>query len=196
MKVTEFKNQNLIHACTLYPDSTEDTLIHRFYHIEQDKHEGVVYFICVDDEVFKVGGSTDSIKGLLSQYLMNLNSKGDPMFTRFPIYLMMLYLLCEGHRIDFYYIQVQPYTILLPDLRTGEMMEVISQDFHGFETGYITMVQEITGSIPIWNMAENGNSFDPNLRILWEDRKSRLSDSSSLFDYHKFLHQDWNFLGG
>ena len=206
MKITQFSHPDLIHAVTLYPDSTETTQIHRYWHLvngikdttgddELLDHSGVVYFICIDDEIVKVGGSTDNIKGLLGQYIMNLKSKGDPMFTRFPIYLMMLYLLCQGHRIDFYYIPVTPYKIVLKDLVTGLPVEVMATDFHGFETGYIQHVADTCGSIPIWNMAENGNSFDPELRDLWEARRLTLADDGDQFDYNSFLNREWNFLG-
>jgi hypothetical protein len=119
---------------------------------------------------------------------MNLSSKGDPQFTRFPIYLMMLYLLCEGNRVDFYYIPVQPYYIELKDLVSGLPTKVLATDFHGFETGYIQHVTDLCGSIPVWNMAESGNSFDNDLRKLWEERKGKLSVvGSNLFDYRKFF---------
>ena len=206
MKITEFSHPDLVQAVTLYPDSNETTLIHRYWHLmngsinttgddELIDHDGIVYFICVDDEIVKVGGTTDNIKGLLGQYILNLRSKSDPMFTRFPIYLMMLYLLCEGHRIDFYYIPVKPYTINLKDLVTGLPVEVIATDFHGFETGYIQHVADVCGSIPIWNMAENGNSFDPELRDIWETRRLNLANDGNQFDYDSYLSRQWNFLG-
>ena len=194
MKITEFNHPELVHAVTMYPDDSHKTKIHRDWHISTDHHEGVVYFITVNDEIVKVGGSTQSIKSLVAQYCLNLEGKADPMFTRFPIYLMMLDLLCSGHRIDYYYIQVKPYTIMLPDLVTGDLIPVIANDFHGFETGYIQMVNDITGEIPVWNMAENGNSFSPELKLIWEQRREGLKEDGPHFDYQSFLSHQWSFL--
>ena len=200
MKITDFNNPDLIHAVTLYADDNEDTKIYRDWHLHRSfkntigdddliDHEGIVYFICVDDEIVKVGGSTDSIKGLLGQYIMNLEAKGNPMFTRFPIYLMMLELLCNNSRIDYYYIPVQPYTIVLKNLVNGKPVAVQATDFHGFETGYIQHVMDLCGSVPAWNVAEGADAFSGELRQLWETRREQLAGHGPMFDYAKFLNR-------
>ena len=203
MKITRFQNPNLVHAVTLFADDNEDTKIHRFWHLDRGvkdtigddeilDHEGIVYFITVNDEIVKMGGSTDNIKGLVGQYVMNLNAKGDPMFTRFPIYLMMLDLLCDGHRIDYYFIPVEPYWITINDLLTGKPRKVLADDFHGFEAAYIQHVIDLCGTVPLWNVAEGSSSFPEYLRRLWEDRRGRLQSTDDIFDYDAFLNRDYD----
>ena len=189
MKITEFNNSHLIHAVTLEYDETSPTKVRRNWHIKKDRAPGVVYFICIDDEIVKVGGSTQHIKSLVGQYCMNLESKAEPMFTRFPIYLMMLWLLSRGHRVDYYYMNVLPYKIQVPDLLTDEMVEVVATDFHGFETGCIQHVVDINGSVPQWNIAEGDHQFDPQLRVLFDDRVL-----NGGFKYDEFLSQEWEFV--
>ena len=194
MKITEFQSPDLIKVVTLYPNDLEPTKMTKFYHIDEpDHHEGVVYFITVDDEIVKVGGSQNTIKQLIGQYCLNLG-KADPQFNRFPIYLMILDLLCKGHTVSFYYTRVQPYTIVLPSLINGKPNAITTTAFEGFETGYINMVKELNGDYPIWNSHESGNSFDDKLRKLWLDRKAGLSNDGLHFDYQSYLNREWNFI--
>ena len=197
MKITQFNNPDLIHACTLAFDFWSPSFIDRQYHIKKDHHKGIVYFICVDDVIYKVGGSTDHIKNLIGQYCLNLNSKADPKTNRFSIGLMMAYLLKEGHKVDFYYIKVQPYVIKLRDMVSGEMVEVVADDFHGFETGYIQHVIDLVGHCPIWNIAEGDHKFVPQLKELYDERLALLNsgdcDPDKLFDYKSFFNKEWVF---
>lgn len=195
MKITEFNNPHLIHAATLKYDESSPSLIDRDWHIGVDRNPGVVYFITVNDEIYKVGGSTQHIKSLVSQYILNLTSKAEPQFTRFPIYLMMVWLLSRGYRIDYYYMNVVPYKIHIPNMLTGGTVEVIVNDFHGFETGCIQHVTDINGDVPKWNIAESDYCFNEGLRVLFENRLLKVkTNQSELFDYDEFLSTEWNFL--
>ena len=194
MKITQFNNPDLIHGVSLTPD-TSPTMINRDYHIGVDKHPGVVYFICVDDEIYKVGGSGAHFKDLVSQYLLNLRKRAMPQFTRFPIYLMMLHLINQGHKVEFYYIRVPEYKVEVTDLTTGQPRMVRVNDFQAYESAYLKMVTEMDGSIPPWNKSESGGSFDPELRTLWENRDMRVKTNQSvLFDYDQFFQTKYNFL--
>ena len=194
MKITEFNLPNLIKGVTLKPDDTEETRVYRDFHITDNSHQGVVYFICVDDEIFKVGGSKCDFKKLVGQYLMNLESRGEPQSTRFSIYLMILYLLNNGHRVDFYYIKVPYYNVELLDIITGEPSIVQVNDYHAYESAYLFLVTRHDGTPP-WNAFESAKKLPAELRALHRQYRRNVDNHEvNLFDYDQFFQTNYNFL--
>lgn len=170
MNINSIRHSGLHHACTLHLDAGKGCQIRREWHKGfPKKHEGIVYFIVVDGDIVKIGGSSCTINKLVGQYLINLESKADPKENRFCIHLMMLEQLRAGHWVDFYFIPVSDMTTYCEGL-DGEMLTAIHREFRIVESRLIEQFKSITGAAPIWNNSEGRYGWDERLLLLFDER--------------------------
>jgi len=197
MFFSDFNNPPWEHAVTLSFDSKEPCLLKRDGPCStrsgvrelNRKGNNIVYFMFSDDKLMKVGGSSTGIGKLLASYILNLEGRADPMFTRFPIYLDMLRETYSGKKIHIYFLAVEPYEIIRPCLISGKMSSITVDDFHPLELSYVRQVEELDGKVPEWNIAEaSGKSFNSFYKQLWKNRKDGLKEhKESNFNYQMFL---------
>jgi len=123
---------------------------------------GIVYLIVVDDEIYKVGGSSKDINKLMSQYQFNIEKPAKAQITRLINSLLQYKEILLGKKVEFWYNVVKPYYIERVSLLNSEVEMEEVNDFHALESSYIHECKRIDGEYPVWNIEENSETS-------WED---------------------------
>lgn len=124
------------------------------------KHVSLVYIICVNGEIYKIGQSSTKtgIQGCMNFYL-NAGTD-DPGINRFAINWFMREELDKGNKIEVYMIYMEPIVVEVPGLFNSNQVSVpISAK--GIEENCLMQYNTIEGCYPKWNYQETGVSL-PN----------------------------------
>ena len=119
------------------------------------RHLGIVYFLCVDGEIKKIG-QTSAKSGIKScmDFYFNAGSD-DPSDTRFAINYLMREEIAKGRLVEVYIQYEEPLQVMTKGITSSTMMEVAispkameqlcQEDFVASE-----------GRFPEWNFQEAG----------------------------------------
>ena len=118
------------------------------------EEKSTVYFIVVNDEVYKIGGSGDKsgIKGTLGWYVkVNTSSPGS---NRYIVNNLIHKELEKGNTVDFYAVCIPPVVVEASFLG-GRKKMVSLVDHKKYESMWIKdFIEANNGKCPIWNFQE------------------------------------------
>ena len=132
--------------------------------IDLKKNLARVYFIVVDGEIVKIGGSNckDGIKGTISPYLSG--NSGRPSDRTFGINYLIQKRLREGSEVEFYYQWAPNVPARTPLLWGSETLES-SLTYKTMEEGCLKQYLSHTGGVyPQWNFQEAGREWPKEIR--------------------------------
>ena len=190
MKITEISNPNIIHGVTLVYEPKSAHKVKRIWADngkDSKSHKGIVYFISVNDEIVKIGGSSNNIGGLISQYLINLSSKAEPRENRFCLYLKILRHLINGDVVKYHYLPIYDMTTYCEGM-FNETLTATHREFRIVESRLIDQYKTIhDGEVPIWNNSEGTIGWESSLIKLFDDRELALKSGVTHWDYDKYV---------
>lgn len=127
-----------------------------------NRHLSIVYFICVDDVIFKIGQTSgkDGIKGCMNFYCSA--GQDDPGPNRFTINALIREKLKAGNEVSVYIKFIEPITIPVPGIDKVHQMSVpISAKC--LEEVHLQDYRQIMGTNPPWNFQESGVSVPAHI---------------------------------
>lgn len=193
MNISEVTHSQLVEAVTLEYDEKSPNFIRRAGNWKNTdikdakRHQGIVYFITINDEIVKIGGSSGNISQLVSQYILNLRSKGEPRENRFCLYLRILSHIVAGDVVKYHFIPVESMFCQFEGL-TGKTIHAYHKEFRIIESALIGQYYDIHGRVPIWNNSEGKIGWPEELIALFDKREYALkSGDNDIFDYEEFI---------
>ena len=191
MNIQKITHSQLTEAVTLVYDEKAPCRIRRsgVYgpKMNHRHHKGIVYFISINDEIVKIGGSSTDIGSLISQYMINLESKAEPRENRFCIHLKMLNRLYHGHVIKFHFIPVMDMMTQLQGM-FGETLTTHHREFRIVESRLIEQFTTVTGAVPAWNNSEGSIGWEEELIEVFDKREMGLKvGNKEFFSYNNYI---------
>lgn len=121
----------------------------------KNKHVSLVYILCVNGEIYKIGQSStkSGIQGCMNFYLNA--GQDDPGINRFAINWFMRQKLEDGNKVEVYMIYMEPIVIEVPGLFKSEQV-VVPVSAKGIEENCLSQYNAIEGCYPKWNYQETG----------------------------------------
>lgn len=137
-----------------------------FPKILKNKHLSIVYFILVDNVVYKIGqtSATSGIAGCLGFYLKA--GQDDPRDNRFSINYLMRECISQNKRVEFYIQYSEPVKVQTKGIFSISEIEV-PVSAKGMEEACIRDYQSVYGknAYPVWNFQEAGTSPPNNILV-------------------------------
>ena len=188
MNISELSHSQLMMGVELKYDESKCHRIGREWGKNIDKkHQGIVYFITVNDEIVKIGGSSGTIGKLVSQYLINLESKAEPRENRFCLHLRILSHLIQGDVVKYYYIPVQDMETRLEGM-FGELLTAHHREFRIVESRLIEQYKVRVGNVPAWNNTEGKIGWSEEIINIFDKREIGLkSGDVDYFNYDDYV---------
>ncbi|CAF34303.1 hypothetical protein S-PM2d238, partial [Synechococcus phage S-PM2] len=124
------------------------------------KQLSMVYILCVDGEIYKIGQSStkSGIQGCMNFYLNA--GQDDPGINRFAINWLIRDELDKGSKVEVYMIYMEPIIVEVPGLfKTSKMSVPVSAK--GIEETCLMQYNVIEDCYPKWNYQETGENL-PN----------------------------------
>ena len=120
-----------------------------------------VYFIVVDDEIYKIGGSQDNngMKGTLN-ISQTGGVNGRPSIRSYGIYKLLYKTLKSNKRIDFYMMYMPNFVAEIKGLFGTKEINNASLSFKFLELSCLEDYKKIEGKYPAWNFQENHEPWD------------------------------------
>jgi len=126
------------------------------------KHVSLVYILCVNGEIYKIGQSStkSGIQGCMGFYLSA--GQDDPGINRFAINWFMREELDKGNKVEVYMIYMDPIVVDVPGLFKSEQITV-PVSAKGIEENCLIQYNTIEGNYPKWNYQETGAALPDNI---------------------------------
>ena len=133
------------------------------------KENGRIYFIVIDEEVYKIGSSEckGGIKTTFAFYEGGLG--GSPSIRTFGIHLLLQENLTLGKTIKIYALFIEPIKITLHGLFTSiekitypqikELEDLCREDY-----------KKIYGTYPKWNFQENVEEWPQHIKLAYKEQ--------------------------
>ena len=133
------------------------------------KENGRIYFIIVDNEIYKIGSSEckGGIKSTFSFYEGGLG--GSPSIRTFGIHLLIQEQLNLGKKIKIYVLFIEPIKVTIKGLLSSiekitypqikEMEDLCREDY-----------KKIYGKYPKWNFQENVEEWPQCIKLAYKDQ--------------------------
>jgi hypothetical protein len=137
--------------------------------IIQKKENGRIYFIVVDNEIYKIGSSEckGGIKTTFSFYEGGLG--GSPSIRTFGIHLLIQEQLELGKNIQIYALFNEPIKVIIKGLLSSiekitypqikEMEDLCREDY-----------KKIYGKYPRWNYQENAEEWSLHIKLAYKEQ--------------------------
>lgn len=125
-----------------------------------------VYFLVVDGEIYKIGGSQDKggIKGTLNIY-QDGGVKGRPSIRSYGIWYLLNDTIKKGHKIEIYMMYMPNYSAQVKGLFGYNNIENASLSFKLLEESCLNDYKKIEGTYPKWNFQEKSEPWDAGIQI-------------------------------
>lgn len=135
----------------------------------QKKENGRIYFIIVDDQIYKIGSSEckGGIKNTFAFYEGGLG--GSPSIRTFGIHLLIQEQLNLGKTIKIYALFIEPIKVIIPGLlcsvekitypQIKEMEDLCREDY-----------KKIYGKYPQWNFQENVEEWPEHIKLAYKEQ--------------------------
>lgn len=135
----------------------------------QKKENGRIYFIVIDEEVYKIGSSEckGGIKTTFAFYEGGLG--GSPSIRTFGIHLLLQENLTLGKTIKIYALFIEPIKVILHGLFTSiekitypqikELEDLCREDY-----------KKIYGTYPKWNFQENVEEWPQHIKLAYKEQ--------------------------
>lgn len=126
------------------------------------KHVSLVYILCVNGEIYKIGQSScgSGIEGTMGFYLKS--GQDDPGINRFAINWFMREELNKGNKVEVFMIYMEPIEVEVPGLFRSEKM-IVPVSAKGIEQNCLMQYNVIEGCYPKWNYQETGVSLPDSI---------------------------------
>jgi hypothetical protein len=137
--------------------------------IIQKKENGRIYFILVNNEIYKIGSSEckGGIKNTFSFYEGGLG--GSPSIRTFGIHLLIQKQLNLGRKIRIYALFIEPIKVIISGLLSSvekvtypqikEMEDLCREDY-----------KKVYGRYPIWNFQENVQEWPEDIKLAYKEQ--------------------------
>jgi len=137
--------------------------------IIQKKENGRIYFILVNNEIYKIGSSEckGGIKNTFSFYEGGLG--GSPSIRTFGIHLLIQKQLNLGRKIRIYALFIEPIRVVISGLLSSvekitypqikEMEDLCREDY-----------KKVYGRYPIWNFQENVQEWPEDIKLAYKEQ--------------------------
>lgn len=127
---------------------------------------GRVYLITVDDEIYKIGGSSDKsgIKNTITSYLSG--DKGSPGKNRFALNILIKKEINNGKLVKVYMIICPETFVRINGLTTTEEMVPVFA-YKEIEKLCLKDYEEFEKSKPLWNFKEGGKEIPEDIKIAY-----------------------------
>ena len=195
MNINSITHSQLTEAVTLEYDESSPCYVKRGGNYknkelkEIKKHKGIVYFISVNDEIVKIGGSSATIGQLIGQYLINLESKAEPRENRFCLHLRILSHLIQGDVVKYHFIPVEDMETRLEGM-FGELLTAHHREFRIVESRLIEQYKVMNGDVPAWNNSEGKIGWSEGIIDIFDRREMRLkSGDDNFFSYEDYIKE-------
>ena len=135
----------------------------------QIKENGRIYFIVVDDKIYKIGSSAcvGGIKTTFSFYIGGLG--GSPSIRTMGIHALIQELLDAGKEIKIYVLFNDPIKVIAYGLLSAN--EIITYpDVKVMEDACRVDYKKIYGKYPLWNFQENGEEWPAHIQKLYTEQ--------------------------
>ena len=148
----------------------------------------VIYFICVNDEVQKIGYTNSTLTSATSLYGKGAMT-GDPGPNRFCLHLEIYKFLKKGKKVDFYCRWFdQKFEALLDGVFKNDGKENVLSFLNAVDIeNYVKKKFEKSSGLPEWNLQEQSEGYSRRAKKLYglynslpDIRKG--SDANKLFD--------------
>lgn len=135
----------------------------------QKKENGRIYFIVIDNEIYKIGSSEckGGIKNTFSFYEGGLG--GSPSIRTLGIHLLIQENLTLGKTIQIYVLFIEPIKVIITGLLSSiekitypqikEMEDLCRKDY-----------KKIYGKYPIWNYQENSEEWPQYIKLAYKQQ--------------------------
>lgn len=136
------------------------------------KNVSLVYIFCVNDNIVKIGQSSNSkgIAGLLGPYLTA--GQDDPGINRFAINWMIRNELAQGNTISVYMMYMNPIQVEVPSLFSSSTIEV-PVSAKGMESQCLAEYYTIENEYPQWNYQESNTPLPSEIHTAFGDYKMK-----------------------
>ena len=140
------------------------------------KHVSLVYILCVNGEIYKIGQSScgTGIEGCMNFYLNS--GTDDPGINRFAINWFMREELKKGNKVEVYMIYMEPIVVEVPGLFKSKSVTV-PVSAKGIEETCLEQFYTIEDQYPCWNYQETGTALPDTIHEAFGqykiDRKSK-----------------------
>jgi len=121
-------------------------------------NNGRVYFLTVDSEIKKIGGSQckGGIQATIASYLGGFAAGNSPRTYCGWNYLRQR--VQEGKQVEFWFILAPTTTAVIPTMN-GFIEQTIAVDFHQIETACVAEYLKVENDYPYLNMQESGRKW-------------------------------------
>lgn len=138
----------------------------------QKKENGRIYFITIDNEIYKIGSSEckGGIKNTFAFYEGGLG--GSPSIRTFGIHKLIQEQLSLGKTIQIYLLFIEPIKVLIKGISSSiekitypqikEMEDLCREDY-----------KKIYGKYPNWNFQENVEEWPQYIKLAYKDHVSK-----------------------
>ena len=135
----------------------------------QNKENGRIYLIVVDDQIYKIGSSAckGGIKNTLSFYEGGLG--GSPSLRTFGIHMLIQEQLDIGKKIKIYVMFIEPIRVVINGLLTS-IEKITYPQIKDMENVCREDYKKIYGKYPIWNFQENVEEFPKNIKLAYRQK--------------------------
>jgi hypothetical protein len=142
------------------------------------KHVSLVYILCVNEEIYKIGQSStkSGIQGCMNFYLNA--GQDDPGINRFAINWFMREELDKGNKVEVYMIYMEPIVVEVPGLFKSNQV-VVPVSAKGIEENCLSQYNIIEDCYPKWNYQETGVSLPSNIHEAFGQYKIDRTSKSS-----------------
>ena len=138
------------------------------------RHVSLVYFICVDGEVYKIGQSSNKcgIEGCLSFYL-NAGTD-DSGLNRYAINLLIREKIESGSKVEIYMIYKDSIEVEIPTLKSTRKI-FVPVSAKGMEEAILQEYNDLFGEFPVWNYQERGTRLPDYIHESFAEYKTKRS---------------------
>jgi hypothetical protein len=121
-----------------------------------NRHLSIVYFVCVDDIVYKIGQTSGKggIKACMSFYCGAGQDDCGP--NRFTINALIREELSKGNKVDVYMKYIEPITISVSGIDRQHTL-VVPISAKALEHAHLMDYEQRMGCLPAWNFQEAGH---------------------------------------
>lgn len=128
---------------------------------------GRVYFIVVEDEIYKIGSSEckGGIKTTFSFYENGLG--GSPSIRTLGIHLLIQEQLDAGKKVKVYALFAEPITVTMHGL-VSSVTKVTYPQIRELENICREDYKKVYGKYPRWNFQENGHEYPSHIKLYYK----------------------------
>ena len=161
MNINKATNAKLVGEIKLHTEHDKKLIFNAASTITKSElkdNRGRVYFIVLDDEIHKIGGSQakGGIQATISPYLGGFAKGMSP--RTYCVWNYMFQKLKLGHTINIYFILAPSFEIMIPSMYNNKL-KITTADYHDIESDCIQEYIKEENQYPYLNIQESGRHW-------------------------------------